>query len=261
MRLSITLQRCGPEKVFPINYQYELSSWIYHVLYQGDKEFATWLHDQGYQFEGKRFRLFGFSKLDFRPFGFREDRIIMHGEFATFELGFALPASAHHFLKGLFAQQEFSLGDRVSQVRLRVFSVEMVPTPSFIAYGTRFRAFSPVCVSRPQANGGAKYLAPEDPEYVARLCNNLLRRMKSYHQALGDFWTPPDYDPDLFQFELLTEPRQKLITIAAHTPQESKIKGYTYDFKLACDPSWMDFMWKSGLGEKNAQGFGFVGML
>lgn len=33
--------------IIPINYQYELSSWIYHVI-NCDKEFADWLHNKGF---------------------------------------------------------------------------------------------------------------------------------------------------------------------------------------------------------------------
>ena len=46
----------------PINYQYELSAWIYKVLNDGDPIFSEWLHFKGYKSKNKPFKLFTFSK-------------------------------------------------------------------------------------------------------------------------------------------------------------------------------------------------------
>ena len=32
----------------PINYQYELSVWIYGIIAQGDQHYAEWLHQNGF---------------------------------------------------------------------------------------------------------------------------------------------------------------------------------------------------------------------
>ncbi len=32
----------------PINYQYELSAWIYKVIALGDESYARWLHENGF---------------------------------------------------------------------------------------------------------------------------------------------------------------------------------------------------------------------
>lgn len=262
MRFSLQLRRIGNGRSLPINHLYEFSSWIYHVLYQGDQKFATWLHEQGYQFQDKKFRLFGFSRMDLRPYERLGDRLKMLGDKAQVQIGFALPDTGQHFLSGLFAEQTFGLGDKISQVDFEVEAIKLQPIPVWEAQSSVFRASNPICVSRPKEVGYADYLHPEEPDYVQRLYQNLMNRMQSYTLALGGLALPiPPHHSDLFDLEILSEPKSQKITIAVGTKRQTEVIGYRYDFRLYCDPSWREFIWKAGLGEKNSQGFGFLELL
>lgn len=53
MRFRLTLESSCQQEV-PVNYQHLDSSWIYRVFGRADKEFSSWLHKRGYEFEGKR---------------------------------------------------------------------------------------------------------------------------------------------------------------------------------------------------------------
>lgn len=68
MRFYIRLDRISRERFLPINYQYELSAAIYKVIDRADSGFSDFLHRQGYLAFGKQFRLFTFSRLDFRGY-------------------------------------------------------------------------------------------------------------------------------------------------------------------------------------------------
>ena len=48
MKLKITLEVKQKGQLLPLSYQYELSSWIYGLIYKGDNEFARFLHSKGY---------------------------------------------------------------------------------------------------------------------------------------------------------------------------------------------------------------------
>jgi len=65
LKITLTLVK-GP--YLPINYQYELSSWIYKVIERADSEYSNFLHNEGFQSDGKQFRMFTFSQVDFRPY-------------------------------------------------------------------------------------------------------------------------------------------------------------------------------------------------
>ena len=48
----------------PINYQYAQSAVIYRILARADKDYATWLHENGYRMEnGKTFKFFSYSRF------------------------------------------------------------------------------------------------------------------------------------------------------------------------------------------------------
>ncbi|MEC7867857.1 MAG: hypothetical protein VYE00_09460, partial [Candidatus Poribacteria bacterium] len=47
----------------PVNYNYYLTGVIYNFLRQSDRDYASSLHQEGYQEQEKRFKLFTFSQL------------------------------------------------------------------------------------------------------------------------------------------------------------------------------------------------------
>jgi len=58
--------KSNSKNVLPINYQYPLSSSIYKILAKGDKEYAQFLHEEGY---GKKKSYFiRFFNLLIEPF-------------------------------------------------------------------------------------------------------------------------------------------------------------------------------------------------
>ena len=67
MKFKITLNINREHgNLLPFNYQYEQSAVIYRILAQADTQYASWLHENGYQLNGsKRFKLFCYSPFIF----------------------------------------------------------------------------------------------------------------------------------------------------------------------------------------------------
>lgn len=59
-----------------------------------------------------------------------------------------------------------------------------------------------------------------------------------------------------YHFELLSEPKSKLITIKSGTAEESQLRGYLYKFRLSAPVNLMRMGYYAGFGEKNSLGFG-----
>ena len=74
MRIKIT---CGIGEGIrlPINYNYFLASAIYGFLRESDPEYADFLHQDGYELENRRFKLFTFSQLMAKRREIRGDQI------------------------------------------------------------------------------------------------------------------------------------------------------------------------------------------
>jgi CRISPR-associated endoribonuclease Cas6 len=63
----------------------------------------------------------------------------------TWQASFLPEKSTEKFVMGLFAEQTFQIGDRMSAVQFRIERIEALPSPDFAA-ATAFRTLSPVCI-------------------------------------------------------------------------------------------------------------------
>lgn len=263
MRFLLTLRRLSDPAIIPINYQYELSAWIYRVLAEGDAAFSDWLHREGYRIEGKQFKLFTFSGLDIPRFRRQEDRLEVISREVGLQVSFCLAPSASHFLSGLFRAQRFGLGDRLSRADFEVLRVELLPAPA-MGDVAHFRSLSPVCIATARNEGGrrkAKYHSPEEAGYGPLLFANLLDKYHAARQVLRDDPDTGAFDEKTMGFRLLSAPQSRLVTLAAHTPRQTQVRGFLFDFEMKAPPELLQFAYEAGVGEKNSMGFGCVGMI
>lgn len=259
MRVELTLAISGTDRVLPINYQYEFSAWIYKMIHFGDSEFAVWLHEQGYTSGNKSFKLFTFSNLEVERFKVFKDRFKIVSDEAKLILTFHIDEAAQHFVTGLFQNNTFTIGDRKSQVDFEVKSVEALQQPDFPEGNERMRfsSLSPICVTKPvEVNGSlrAEYLSPKHPEYERRFFENLVTRYKTVHPEVNGQFD----NIDNFHFKAISKPKSRLIKIKAGTPQQTKVRGFLYDFVCVASVKLLRFGYEAGFAEKNALGFGCV---
>lgn len=237
-------------KVLPVNYQYELSAWIYKVINQSDPAFASWLHDKGYCDDNKQFRLFTFSNLIIPQYEISGDRLIIKSDQIELIISTLPEATIQHFIAGIFRDREFTLGDRISSAGFVINAIEALPVPVF-SNVMSFRALSPIFVSRKvEGRPYAQHFSPDYEGYVQHLINNLKTKLKVYTGIESPFKVE---DATL---KLLGSPRQKGITIKSGMPQQSKLVGYQYNFKLKADQNLLRIGYYTGFGEKNSMGFG-----
>jgi CRISPR-associated endoribonuclease Cas6 len=253
MRFRLTLELTDLSRnILPLNYQYELSAWIYKVLHFGNPQFATWLHNQGFTNDRKQFRLFTFSNLLIRKLRTSQDRLIIQSDHVELTISMLPLDMIQHFITGLFADQIFSLGDTISQVPLKVASVEAMQEPEF-NNRMSFATISPLLVSfKEPEEKYARYLSPDHPQYGSLFFKNL----KEKRQAFDNSW--PAEDEKTCVFRLLSEPKMKGILIKTGTPEQTKVIGYKYDFELTASADLIRFGYYTGFGEKNSMGFGCV---
>lgn len=260
MRFQIQLRRLSQQAFIPINYQYELSAWIYKVLHRGNADFSTWLHQHGYQIKGKQFKLFTFSRLQIPRYERIEDRLHILSSSLSLTISFCFEPSAEHFLKGLFREQQLGLGDQVSQADFEVETIQMIAPPVFTGM-MRFRTLSPICISTREERKGRsmpQYHHPANERYGGLLFNNLIDKYLAAQMARPGKIDIVRMEVADMQFRLLSEPQSRLVTLAAHTPRQTRVRGYLYDFELSAPSALLQFAYEAGVGEKNSMGFGCV---
>ncbi len=251
MRFKLTLSlRKTDNNTLPLNYQYELSSWIYKVLNNGSPEFSRWLHEKGYADDHKSFKLFTFSNLDVPARNVNGDRMEIRCREISLVVSIFTEEMIGHFITGLFQDQEFRLGDRISQVALRVTIIERLTDPVFTDQ-MRFRPKSPILISfLYPGERYARYLRPDHPDYQKLIFRNLKEKYRTINGREHSFKETDGV------FNLLSVPKMKGIVIKAGTSHESKIIGYLFDFRIHAPAELIRFGYYTGFGEKNSLGFG-----
>ena len=240
--------------LLPFNYQYEQSAVIYRILAQADTQYASWLHENGYQLNGsKRFKLFCYSPFIFekvRPLP-KEGCLNIIGERTTWYISFIPEKSTLEFFLGIFTHQSFTIGNKEHRVAFGVAGVEAMPMPP-LSEDMTFQALSPICVKQHEG-GKTVYLSPDNPKFAAGILKGLKARYESIHGQ------PFDMNDNAFAFELTgNKVKAKLITIKANTPYESRVRGYLCSFRMKAPLELMKIACEGGIGEQCSQGFGFI---
>src|SRR6056297_1376682 len=144
--LELEVNRSNTEGILPLNYQYELSSWIYKTLNHGDPEFAEWLHSSGYTNEKKQFKLFTFSQFFIDKYKRNHDRLKILSNKAGLIISFYPIEAIQPFINGLFNKQEFTIGDKFTKTEFKVAKVEKQKAPEF-KDEMEFKCISPILLS------------------------------------------------------------------------------------------------------------------
>ncbi|HYX71537.1 MAG TPA: hypothetical protein VE732_02095, partial [Nitrososphaera sp.] len=63
MRVKLTFLASKRNATLPLNYNHAVAGLIYRMIGNASEEFATALHDEGYEADRRRFKLFTFSRL------------------------------------------------------------------------------------------------------------------------------------------------------------------------------------------------------
>jgi CRISPR-associated endoribonuclease Cas6 len=255
MQFELTLRVLDHKQaVLPLNYQYEISAWIYRVLANANQAYATFLHEQGYLTGRKSFKLFCFSNLNVPEYKIQGDRMQIHSEHVYLRISFYLDKASEQFVHGLFQDQRLSIGDTLSKVHFEVQGIDMkipqLPTQGKVV----IRTASPIVIGRKREGTGKEdYLSPLEPDYGELLFYNLLGK---YRAATGQ--EPPTWwDASRFGFKCLHDnPRSQLVAIKVGKPEQTRVRGFRFDFELDAPSELVELGLLAGFGRYNGEGFG-----
>lgn len=248
MRLEL-VSYVGAKPRLPFNYQHHLTGLVYRLLAESSRDYATYLHDQGYESGEKHFRLFTFSQLEIP-----KRRVTREGvEFQDSEASWQVSSPVRDFVKyladGLLERETIQVG----HLTFAVTGAEIVSPPQFTS-AMEFVCLSPITLSRAASELGrpACYLRYQDPEFSSRLRENLLRKYLAFSPTL-----PADTNLE-FAFDTSYIERHQGKISRLVTYRDQRILGYMAPFSLTGNPELIRFAYECGLGEKNSFGFGMI---
>lgn len=259
MRILLTLQQLG-NQVLPVDYRYYLSAWIYRTIWQSNRKFAAWLHDQGYDNEHKRFKLFCYGDILQRGTTLTANKtgVIFRGNEAQWILSFYVDEMVKHLVKGVFLNQQIEIAGMGHKAQFRVSSVDLLPRPDFREQMT-YRTLSPVMIRASRnEDKGADHLGPTDERYGRLLINNLVAKYQAYHHKDPEGVLMADTSFGLVPGRIRT--KKHSIYREGHRPVENK--GFHYSFTLRAPVALQEMGYYAGFGNSNSSlGFGLTEIL
>ncbi len=268
MRIKIKFKLPGNTQILPLSYQYAISAWIYKVLHKSDAKFADMLHAHGYQTgSGKQFKLFTFSKLQFPKHTWEiipdSGRMKVWARNSYLTISFQLPQQIENFVIGLFKDQRVFIGDKISGINMEVENIEALSMKSlnFVkSDSVVFKAQTPIVLGvNIEGKKNEQYVPPTYPQYKDLFLKNLIDK---YNVTGGNGISASDLDFKVTKIHTTKtgKPKTELQIIKPHTPAQTKVRGYYFDFELTAPKEVLEVGLSSGFGSMNALGFGFCGV-
>jgi len=249
VRLSIELEPESGILTLPIHYNHLVQGMIYRSL---DEALAEWIHNTGYAYGKRRFKLFTFSRLLSRNRRYNRDKrtITFTGpvrlKIASVEVEILESLAVH-----LVRQREVKLNE--SSCHFTAVRVEM---PVQASEPVMVRTLSPIVVYRTlrDLEGRKKtyYFTPWEREFQSLILDNLRRKWAALHGG-GD---PPPMR-GAYVRPVKVSKRNEVIT----TFKGTVIKGWTGIYEICLPEPYFTLAYDAGLGSKNSQGFGMVEIL
>lgn len=227
------------------------------MVSQGDARYAGFLHDGGFPTGRlKRFKLFSFGALALPRYTIWKEKelIELHDNQLSFPISFVADKAAEAFIRGVFLHQRFSIGNRFCQADLEVTAVE-AEHPAFFSNTMHYRCISPMVIEhKRQGKKYSDYLAPDHKLFGELLFRNLIAKCAALDLLINrDGGTNEQFD-----FRPEGSYKSKLITIKPFTREQTKVRGFLFNFTLTAPDYMHEIGYYSGFGMDNAMGFGAV---
>ncbi len=233
MELVLTLQK---DRIsLPIASGHTIQGLFYKAL-ASDTSFATDLHESGKTAEGRTFKLFTFSE----PQG----RYETDGKTITYlsSVRLSFRAADPYIIQLLFTYFSNHKKVMLGENEVTVSDVSLSDNGIFVE-SARIKTLSPITVYQTEENGHTAYFSPDDERFYRAITKNAERKWKS---QFGD-------EPFSFSITPCDDVRFKK---RATRFKETFITAWHGAFIIKGYPKVLNFLYQTGLGAKNSEGFG-----
>ncbi len=227
--------------LLPKNFVYILQSFVYELGREGD------LHGKIYNTNNKFYHLFTYSSI-IGKHSFVNGTHLFKGPIKIY---FSSPVEdfcmtvAEQVLK----KSDYKIGNQAIKVK----SIMPVKEPDF-EETMYFTALSPITVHKTIEEGGSRktvYLNPDDPQFKEFLIKNITSKYIAFTETNEDLKIsiePFKVENKDFKIMLYEKDKEKPFVI----------KGWTGIYKIEGKLDLIKFAYRSGIGARNSQGFGFI---
>lgn len=236
MRLKISLNK--ENFALPLAYNSILQGVIYNMFDRNS--LGDFYHNEGYQTEDKKYKLFTFSNL-FGRYEIKNKQILFKDDFC-----FYLSAIDQEFIRGAY---EFLTNNSflfINRQKVKIKDISIINTPHIEKVDEVWlKTIAPVTVYKTY-DGKTHYYEPFNTEFNELIVNNLRHKMESYQYPLNDF---------IFEVLEMKNIKRRMVRF-----KNCYYLAYHVSIKIKVSREVFDFIYNTGLSSKNSCGFGMIDM-
>jgi len=238
--MRITLEFLSESKVtLPIHYNELIHGFLYNHL---DKVLASFLHEEGYKFEKRKYPFFTFSRILGKAR--IKENLIEFSPPLKIVISSPLEKILRSLAKHLLRAKEIKIGK--NPLYLNSITVGFKPN---IKEEMKIRMLSPVTVYSTLKTGEGKkktyFYNPQEKEFSFQIKNNLI---KKYMALKGEEPSETEFDITPLTFK---KENEKIVKFKGFT-----IKGWMGKYLIKGAKDLLLLAYDSGIGAKNSLGFG-----
>ena len=242
MKLRISLVSEKPVFI-KMEYKSALQALVYSML---DKPYAEWLHDKGFTYEKRTFKLFAFTRFLERYRFIKEKNEFQFPK----EVSFYISSPVHKILEQVAKNFVLSTKVDVAGNSMVVSAIEVLPSEDMESKRIRINALEPIEVHSTLTKGdGTKktyYYSPREQEFSELINKNIKKKWYALHHQECPY-------------DLKIEPvNMKYCKERVQTFKNTVIKGWTGHFRLEGDTEILKFALDTGIGSSNSAGYGII---
>lgn len=231
--------------MLPIHYNHIIQGFIYKNIF--DDNFREFLHEKGFELEGKSFKLFTFSQLQGNYIYDGENKVITFTDEVELTVSSVIDDFNNEFLKTLIYKKDLKLNNQPVEVSGIVVKENNIKAKRAIV-----QTLSPITVySTVHLNGKKKtvYYFPEDSLFQKYIRKNLIRKARLIYNK--------SFEKGKFEIK----PVEGKITRKNLYFKQFIVKGTSGIFEICGDEELIATALNCGLGSKNSQGFGCIKLI
>lgn len=241
MRANIGI-KFDKQMILPIQYNHILQAVILNWL--GDENYQKFIHDEGYKFENRRYKMYTFSKLFGRYSIDKINKTITFIDTANFTISSVENKFLNYLINNIITHENIMIGknavevEKVQAIYKKMSQREKIYTKSPITVYSTFKT----ATSRK-----TYYYSPMEREFSELIRNNLIKKyiaVFSKEPSDTSFIITPIKNGRL---------RENLVMYKGFV-----VKGWSGEFIMEGSQELLTIAYDSGLGSKNSQGFGCI---
>lgn len=226
--------------ILPVNYQSYLQGIIYKWL-EYDKEYASFIHDTGAVIDNYKYKMFTYSSLEGKS-TYRDHMLTFNGN-----LSFEVRAADDYFIdlieKSIIKNPYIRIGRQIIQI----YSYE-IHAYNILTNSINVLMRTPIIVRATEQSGYVKYFRPDEEIFYQSIVDNAMKKYEFIKHEEQPFLT------------ITPMKVTKQNKVVAHY-KDMVLTGWKGIYQLEGTPDLITFIYYTGIGERNSQGFGMFDIL